>query len=181
MELIWQSPASLQDKEKIEKAFSEAKKLLSIKFINTEKIEKAKNLKNINIAFNKRMRTTAGRADYEKRLISLNLRLLSMNPSELVPTFYHELAHILAFDMFGKKACGHGKYWQCIMRLFKQPIKRCHNMEGAEKLKAKRKAFKVYCGCSSYDVSSVRFNRLLSGEKRYRCISCKGNISANEG
>ena len=49
----------------------------------------------LRVEWNSWLKTSAGRADYRQKLISLNLKLVE-HPSEIDRTLRHELAHILA-------------------------------------------------------------------------------------
>ena len=49
----------------------------------------------LRIEWNSRLKTTAGRADYRRKVISLNPRLIE-HPTEIDRTLRHELAHIVA-------------------------------------------------------------------------------------
>jgi predicted SprT family Zn-dependent metalloprotease len=81
----------------------------------------------LRVEWNSRLKTAAGRADYHKKLISLNPRLFE-HPTEIDRTLRHELAHILAqFRAGRRKIPPHGVEWQqaCI-DLGIADEKRCH-------------------------------------------------------
>ncbi len=83
----------------------------------------------LRVEWNSRLKTAAGRADYHKKLISLNPRLFE-HPTEIDRTLRHELAHILAqFRTGRRKIPPHGVEWQqaCI-DLGIADEKRCHNL-----------------------------------------------------
>lgn len=66
-------------------------------------------------------RTTAGRAHFEQRLITLSQVVLK-SPEQVVSTLKHEYAHLLAFARFGRKGTGHGPAWrQAMLDLGEQP------------------------------------------------------------
>jgi predicted SprT family Zn-dependent metalloprotease len=83
----------------------------------------------LRVEWNSRLKTAAGRADYHKKLISLNPRLFE-HPTEIDRTLRHELAHILAqFRAGRRKIPPHGVEWQqaCI-DLGIADEKRCHHL-----------------------------------------------------
>lgn len=79
------------------------------------------------IKLNNRLRTTGARCFYDKRIIDLNTAMFRENyvtyETEIIP---HELAHQIAWDIFGDK--GHGKPWKWVMVKIGLEPNRCHNM-----------------------------------------------------
>jgi predicted SprT family Zn-dependent metalloprotease len=80
-----------------------------------------------NIILNNRLKTTAGRCHYDKRLIDLSPLLFAENVSEfeniIIP---HEAAHMVAYDIYGD--CGHGADWKAVMVKFGIPPARLHDL-----------------------------------------------------
>ena len=67
----------------------------------------------VRVEWNERMRTTVGRADFRRGLISLNPALQEFGPAEIDRTLRHELAHLLAHFRFGKRRIEpHGREWR---------------------------------------------------------------------
>jgi len=83
----------------------------------------------LRVEWNSRLKTSAGRADYRQKLISLNPRLLE-HPAEIDRTLRHELAHLLAqFRVGRRQVVPHGEEWQQASRdLGIADEKRCHNL-----------------------------------------------------
>jgi len=83
----------------------------------------------IRVEWNSRLKTSAGRADYRHKLISLN-PLLFEHPAEIDRTLRHELAHLLAqFRAGRRRLLPHGAEWQQACRdLGIADEKRCHNL-----------------------------------------------------
>jgi len=83
----------------------------------------------LRVEWNSRLKTTAGRADYRQKLISLN-PLLVAHPEEIERTLRHELAHILAQFRAGRRRISpHGADWQQACRdLGITGEKRCHTL-----------------------------------------------------
>ncbi len=69
----------------------------------------------VNIVWNKRMRSTAGRAFLNLAKVELNPKLLHLGDDPLVhvqQTLLHELAHLLAHHRYGRKISAHGEEWK---------------------------------------------------------------------
>ncbi len=83
----------------------------------------------LRVDWDSRLKTTAGRADYRQKLISLNPRLFE-HPAEIDRTLRHELAHILAqFRAGRRRILPHGDEWRTACRdLGIADEKRCHNL-----------------------------------------------------
>jgi SprT protein len=104
----------------------------------------------VRVEWNERMRTTVGRADFRRCLVSLNPALQEFGPAEIDRTLRHELAHLLAHFRFGKRRIQpHGREWRkacCDLRisgeraghtlplvgrlLRRRFIYHCHNCQG---------------------------------------------------
>jgi predicted SprT family Zn-dependent metalloprotease len=83
----------------------------------------------LRVEWNSRLKTSAGRADYRQKLISLNPRLFE-HSAEIDRTLRHELAHVLAQFRAGRRRIQpHGEEWQQACRdLGIKGEKRCHNL-----------------------------------------------------
>jgi predicted SprT family Zn-dependent metalloprotease len=83
----------------------------------------------LRVEWNSRLKTSAGRADYRHKLISLNPRLFE-HPAEIDRTLRHELAHLLAqFRAGRRRILPHGAEWQqacCDLGIADE--KRCHHL-----------------------------------------------------
>jgi SprT protein len=81
------------------------------------------------VEWNSHLKTAAGRADYQEKLISLNPRLVD-HPSEIDRTLRHELAHVLAQFRAGRRRIPpHGNEWRkACADLGIANEKRCHNL-----------------------------------------------------
>jgi SprT protein len=83
----------------------------------------------IRVEWNSRLKTSAGRADYRQKLISLNPRLFA-HPAEIDRTLRHEMAHLLAqFRAGRRRILPHDEEWrQACHDLGIADEKRCHNL-----------------------------------------------------
>jgi SprT protein len=122
--------------------------------------------KEIRIEWNSRLKTTAGRADYRLKLISLNPPLAEF-PDEIDRTLRHELAHILAqFRAGGRRISPHGAEWQQACRdLGIAGEKRCHSLPFPAKTYARR--FTYRCPNCRRDFPRVRRIR-----RAVACLAC---------
>jgi SprT protein len=69
----------------------------------------------VSIVWNKRMRSTAGRAFLTQAKVELNPKLLHLGDDALVQvkqTLLHELAHLLAHHRHGRGIASHGAEWK---------------------------------------------------------------------
>src|SRR3954453_16558110 len=82
----------------------------------------------IRVEWSRRLRTAAGRADYHRKLITLNPRLHDHGAPEIDRTLRHELAHLLAHFRAGRRRISaHGPEWrQACADLGIADEKRCH-------------------------------------------------------
>ena len=67
----------------------------------------------VQVRWNARMRTTAGRAWWPDRLIELNPKLNELSSDEVWRTLKHELAHLVAYERAGRRRIEpHGAEWR---------------------------------------------------------------------
>jgi predicted SprT family Zn-dependent metalloprotease len=118
------------------------------------------------VEWNSRLKTTAGRADYRRKLISLNPRLLEY-PDEIDRTLRHELAHILAqFRAGRRRILQHGDEWRAACRdLGIADEKRCHNLPFPASERARWYLYKCpNCECDFHRVRRIR--------RAVACLAC---------
>jgi SprT protein len=123
--------------------------------------------KELRVEWSSRLKTAAGRADYRKKLISLNPRLVE-HPGEIDRTLRHELAHILAqFREKGRRRISpHGPEWQQACRdLGIGDEKRCHTLPFPAKRCAPR--FIYHCPNCRRD-----FPRVRKIKRTVACLAC---------
>lgn len=69
--------------------------------------------RSIRVVWNNRLRSAAGRADFRKKLVSLNPHLREHGAEEIERTLRHELAHLLAHSRARRRRLApHGPEWQ---------------------------------------------------------------------
>jgi SprT protein len=118
------------------------------------------------VEWNSCLKTTAGRADYRRKLISLNPRLLE-HSAETDRTLRHELAHILAQFRAGRsRILPHGNEWRAACRdLGIADEKRCHNLPFPVSARARRYLYECpNCKCDFHRVRRIR--------RAVACLAC---------
>ena len=120
----------------------------------------------LRVEWHPRLKTSAGRADYRSRLISLNPRL-AHHPAEIDRTLRHELAHILAqFRAGRRRILPHGAEWQRACRdLGISSEKPCHNLP----FPAKRLAHRYLYRCPNCQRDFPRVRRI---KRAVACLAC---------
>jgi len=157
------------NKSDLENAFEKALSL----FLEKRKIDLRMIIK---VEWNNRMRSCAGKAFCFQQIIKLNARLLSENESELIPTFLHEVAHLIDFQIRGKS--NHDYHWKSILTDMGEKDDRCHNMD-VSNLKNKVQKFEVYCNCKTWQFTKNRITKMNRGMS-YGCPKCKTAITFNK-
>ena len=71
----------------------------------------------VQVVWNDRLTTTAGRAFLRAGRIELNPVLLAKASDQVPMVLTHETAHIAAFRLFGANIPAHGRHWRSLMRL----------------------------------------------------------------
>ena len=120
----------------------------------------------------------AGVAHLTENKLRFNPQLYQANREDFLrQTVAHEVAHLIAHQMFGPRIAPHGEEGQLIMRgVYELPPNRCHNYE------VQRRAQPRYiyrCACSEggeFPFSSQR-HRLVAQGRRYFCRRCKVTLS----
>lgn len=82
----------------------------------------------IDVAWNDRLKTSAGRAFVRHGRIELNPHLLGRAPEQVQMVLTHEAAHIAAARLFGPAVPAHGRHWRSLMRLAGLPPKVTHDI-----------------------------------------------------
>ncbi|MDF1851215.1 MAG: SprT-like domain-containing protein [Verrucomicrobiales bacterium] len=125
----------------------------------------------VEVEWNRKMRTSAGRAFYQMGKIELNPRLQALpvetRDDEIERTFLHELAHLVSFARAqGKRIQPHGPEWKQACADVGIPGEdRCHDLNFAPR-KMRRK-FAYECPACGSVVERVR--RL---KRRVACFDC---------
>jgi predicted SprT family Zn-dependent metalloprotease len=125
------------------------------------RLRSERRVRGLEVEFNGRLRSAAGRADFSARRIELNPRLLDRHPEELVPTLVHELCHFIA----GARA-GHGPRWRDAVVALGQVPESCHRLD-VDGLAVRRRRWLWSCGrCGE------TYERGHRAAHRYSCGRC---------
>ena len=121
----------------------------------------------VQVRWNSRLQTCAGRADSRNSLVSLNPRLAEHGADEVDRTLRHELAHLLAqFRAGRRRLLPHGPEWRQACRDLAIPDEaRCHNLPFL--ISRLRRRFQYRCPNCKRDFPRVRRIR-----KTVACLAC---------
>lgn len=119
---------------------------------------------------------SAGIAELQKNRLRFNAVLLQENEAaflkEVVP---HEVAHLLAWKLYGRGIRPHGAEWQQIMQqVFQLTPSRTHSFD----VKRSGKMGYFYtCACADkkHALTVRRHNRIIAGQG-YICLQCKSHL-----
>ena len=118
----------------------------------------------------------AGVAHLTENKLRFNLALYQANREDfLTQTVAHEVAHLVAHQLFGLSIQPHGQEWQLIMReVYELPPHRCHNY-AIERRAVKRFIYRCSCPDGQFPFSAQR-HTLVSKGRRYYCRRCKATL-----
>ena len=161
----------------MDESFSKAKHLVSGKL--KELRIQAKGLFNVSvepeISYDLRGQA-AGQANYRQNKIRFNLDLLEKYTHEFVEqTVPHEFAHLVAYQKFGRRIKPHGLEWKSVMIAFGVKPTRTHSFKVTPSRRLKRFLYRCECHGSSYELTSIRHNRIQRGNL-YLCKKCQSPL-----
>jgi SprT protein len=108
----------------------------------------------------------------ESPVIRYNRLLMEENRDAFIAqTVPHEVAHLVARCVFGRAIRPHGREWRKVMDFFGVEARRCHEFDVSRAATRRLKRFTYSCGCRRHQLSSIRHNRVLAGQ-RYHCTGC---------
>ncbi|MFC7338655.1 SprT-like domain-containing protein [Haloferula chungangensis] len=121
----------------------------------------------VQVGWNPRLQTTAGRAWWPDGVIELNPKLKEMGDEELWRTLRHELAHLVAYDRAGRRRiAAHGNEWREACAELGIPGESAkHNLPFGGRRVAKRFAY----DCRHCDATIHRVHRLRRTAACYDC------------
>ena len=118
----------------------------------------------------------AGQANYNANRIRLNLDLLMKYGDDFVKqTVPHEFAHLVTYRRFGRQINPHGTEWKSVMIELGSSPSRTHKFESSPARRLKRFHYRCNCKGSSYELTSVRHNRIQRGHM-YICKKCNAPL-----
>ena len=121
----------------------------------------------LRVVWDPRLRTSAGRADCRRGVVTLNPRLREHGATEVDRTLRHELAHLLAQSRSGRRrVTPHGEEWRRACHDLGIPDeRRCHSLPFP--VQARQRRYLYRCpGCAK---DFPRVHRIRRG---LACLSC---------
>lgn len=121
---------------------------------------------------------TAGAANYAANHIRLNDVLLRENQETFINrTVPHEVAHLLAFALYGSRISAHGPEWKNVMRRLGETPSRCHTYDTTNATVRRVAKFSMFCACREHQVTALVLGRITRGVK-YKCRLCRTFITS---
>ncbi|WP_222911397.1 SprT family zinc-dependent metalloprotease [Pseudomonas sp. DNDY-54] len=118
----------------------------------------------------------AGVAHLNTNQLRFNPQLYQENREHfLKQTVAHEVAHLIAHQMFGGRIRPHGEEWRSIMRgVYELTPDRCHSYE----IRGRQTSRYIYrCACDGQDFPfSPQRHALVRKGRRYFCRSCRATL-----
>lgn len=117
----------------------------------------------------------AGVAHLHENLLRFNLQLYRENREDFLrQTVAHEVAHLVAHQLFGDSIQPHGEEWQLIMRgVYELPPNRCHTYE-IQRRGGTRYIYR--CPCTSEFPFTAQRHGLVRKGRRYLCRRCRQTL-----
>lgn len=118
----------------------------------------------------------AGVAHLGENLLRFNAQLYRENREDFLrQTVAHEVAHMVAHEVFGSRIRPHGEEWQLIMRgVYQLPPHRCHNYAVARR-RTTRYVYRCQCPNQQFPFTAQR-HALVGKGRRYLCRRCRAQL-----
>jgi SprT protein len=118
----------------------------------------------------------AGVAHLDENLLRFNPQLYQENCEDFLrQTVPHEVAHMVARQLYGRGIQPHGAQWQQIMlEVYQLPANRCHSYAVARR-EVQRYLYVCQCPEQEFPFSRQR-HTLVSKGRRYFCRRCKATL-----
>lgn len=115
----------------------------------------------------------AGVAHLTENKLRFNPQLYRENQEDFLrQTVAHEVAHLIAHQLFGLSIQPHGEEWQLIMRgVYELPPHRCHSYD-VKRRQVSRFIYRCQCPKGEFPFSAQR-HALVAKGRRYFCRRCK--------
>jgi SprT protein len=119
----------------------------------------------------------AGVAHLQENKLRFNPQLYRENPDDFLrQTVAHEVAHLIAFTVFGPRIQPHGAEWQQIMLgVYQLPPLRCHSY-AVKRRSVSRFIYRCGCADGEFPFSSRRHAMVKRGH-RYLCRRCNSQLT----
>ncbi|MBA1272577.1 SprT family zinc-dependent metalloprotease [Stutzerimonas azotifigens] len=119
----------------------------------------------------------AGVAHLQQNLLRFNAQLYEQNREHFLrQTVAHEVAHLVAHQLFGPQIRPHGEEWQLIMRgVYELPPDRCHTYE-VPRRRGTRYLYRCDCIEQEFSFTAQR-HALVAKGRRYICRRCRATLT----
>ena len=122
--------------------------------------------KKLQVIWNARMRSAAGRAFWPEAKVELNPQLRGISEEEVERTLRHELAHILVFARYGTRRKPHGAEWRLFCTQLGIPDETATHSLALPARRQERK-YRYVCNCCGKALERVRPLR-----REAACVAC---------
>lgn len=119
----------------------------------------------------------AGVAHLDENRLRFNLQMYQENRDDfLIQTVAHEVAHLVAHQLFGPSIRPHGEEWQLIMRgVYELEPDRCHSYKIPQR-QAKHYVYRCKCQHDHDFPFTARRHHLARDGRRYICRRCQKTL-----
>lgn len=129
----------------------------------------------IEVRFDLRGRTSgmfcvSGREKYIRYNSAIFAEYYTENLEQTVP---HEVAHYAVYEVFGRKTKPHGIEWKTLMNAFGVSAEVTSKLDVTHLATRKLRRYTYECGCGERELTSIRHNRIVRGQREYGCPRCK--------
>lgn len=117
----------------------------------------------------------AGVAHLDENRLRFNAQLYRENREHFLrQTVAHEVAHLVAHQLYGARIRPHGSHWQAIMRqVYDLPAERCHHY--AVERRQRHYLYRCQCPDGEFAFTPQRHALVLRG-RQYLCRRCRGPL-----
>jgi SprT protein len=122
------------------------------------------------LTYNQRGRIAAS-AVLQKNINKINATLYAQNTHYFLSHIIaHELAHIMVYQLYGRRVKPHGIEWKKVMvEVFELPALVTHTLDVKD---VAMREFPYKCGCQTVALSLIRHNRVVNKKQSYICRKC---------
>ena len=109
--------------------------------------------------------------------IRYNEALYLANKEQFISrTVPHEVAHLLVYELYGRRMKPHGLEWQTVCRkIGMTDIERCHDYDVTGLVTRRSRPYLYSCGCKQFHLTVTIHRRIMMGQKRC-CLKCRGQL-----
>ena len=123
----------------------------------------------------------AGQASASRWFVKYNFELYMQNKVDFINrTVPHEIAHLIANAIAGRRVKPHGWEWRNVMvKLGVKDITRCHSYDLTGLTRGRSRPYIYTCGCREYPLTALLHSRLQKGSHR-KCMRCGQRLTFKE-